>query len=239
MNRMQKYLLIKFLIIICFSGTNIANAQGCLNTNLYPAVTFNPIPNTWAAIDSCNKAGDYAKVNVIEGGLYTFSTRQYDGSNVNYDSQLTLRLSSGEILGYGDDSGPNELQSSLYWLADTTAIVEIHLNQYECASNDSCSRIMVFYDAPVGLSELQNQNVFNIYPNPTNGDITIDFLSHLKFEGYHLQLFNLQGQLIDEEQITKSQNIFSFPQNIQKGIYQILILDDHKKNIQRQLVILN
>jgi hypothetical protein len=64
-------------------------------------------------------------------------------------------------------------------------------------------------------------------------------LSHLKFEGYHLQLFNPQGQLIDEVEITKSQNIFSFPQNIQKGIYQILILDDHKKNIQRQLVILN
>jgi hypothetical protein len=235
---MHKYFLVTFLIIISVTGTKFINAQGCLNTNSYPVATFFPVPNTWTAIDTCNKAGDYAKVNVIQGGLYTFSTRQYDGSNVNYDSQLTLRLSSGEILAYGDDSGPNELQSSLYWLADTTAIVEIHLNQYECASNDSCSKIMVYYDAPVGLSELQNQNVFNIYPNPTNGDITIDFSSHLKFEVYHLQLFNLQGQLIDEVEITNSQNIFSFPQNILKGIYQIMILDDHKKNVHRQLVIL-
>lgn len=220
------------------SGAININAQGCLNTNLYPSGIFNPVPNAWAVIDSCNKAGDYAKVNVIQGGLYTFSTRQYDGSNVTYDSQLTLRLSTGEVLGYGDDSGPNELQSSLFWLADTTAVVEIHLNQYECDTNDSCSKIMVYYDAPLGISEFSNQMAFNIFPNPTSGDIAINIPSELPENNYHLKLINLQGQLIGDQYISMTENVFSFPQNTLKGTYLILIQNDDKKIVHRQIVIL-
>jgi hypothetical protein len=235
---MHKYLLVTFLIILSVSGTINITAQGCLNTNLYPSTTINPVPNAWAVIDSCNKAGDYAKVNVIQGGLYTFSTRQYDGSNVTYDSQLTLRLSTGEVLGYGDDSGPNELQSSLFWLADTTAVVEIHLNQYECDTNDSCSKIMVYYDAPLGISEFSNQMAFNIFPNPTSGDIAINIPSELPENNYHLKLINLQGQLIEEQLLTKSQNIYTFPQNTCKGTYQVLIQNEFERIVHRQLIVL-
>ncbi len=235
---MHKYFLVTFLTIISVSETKFIHAQGCLNTNLYPVATFVPLPNTWSTIDTCNKAGDYARVNVIQGGLYTFSTRQYDGSNVNYDSQLTLRLSSGEILAYGDDSGPNELQSSLYWLADTTTTVEIHLNQYECVSNDSCSKIMVYYDAPLGISEFSNQNNFNIYPNPTSGNIAVKFPSEWPENILLLKLVNLQGQLIGDQYISIAENVFSFPQNTLKGTYLILIQNDDKKIVHRQLVIL-
>jgi hypothetical protein len=235
---MRRFLLIQSLLVTFYFQSSYSFAQGCLNTTLFPLTTFNPIPYEWADIDSCNKAGQYANVNVIQGGLYTFSTRQYDGSNVNYDSQLTLRKPSGEILAYGDDSGPNELQSSLYWLADSTGVVEIHLNQYECDSNDSCSRIMVYYDAPVGLSEIIEESIFTVFPNPTVGDFTIQVPDDIDEENFHFTLINLQGQVIAENNLSKAAKSFSFPHDTKKGIYQMLILNSNKKIIHRELLIL-
>lgn len=213
-------------------------AQGCLNTSLYPSTNFEPISNSWVDIDTCNKAGEYANVNVIQGGLYTFSTRQYDGSNVNYDSQLTLRKSSGEVLAYSDDSGPNELQSSLNWLADFTGVIQIHLNQYECASNDSCARIRVYYDAPVGIPDVNNGIKFNVFPNPTTGEFTVDVPQENVGETLYCRLMNLQGQVISENKLFDPSNGMTFPNETQTGVYQLLILNANYKIIHQQLLLL-
>jgi hypothetical protein len=235
---MRIFFWIQCVWVTFFFQSTPSFAQGCLNTTLYPLTNFDPTPNTWVDIDSCNKAGEYANVNVIQGGLYTFSTRQYDGSNVNYDSQLTLRNSSGEVLAYGDDSGPNELQSSLYWLADFTGVVQIHLNQYECASNDSCSKIRVYYDAPVGLSEIGNEMEFTVFPNPTTGEFTIEMPEENVGEALYCRLMNLQGQFISENKLFDASNGITFPKDALTGVYQMLILNANKKIIHTQLLIL-
>ena len=91
----------KWIVIIgLISGIFNVSAQ-CDHTQLYPADTVTPIMD-WMMIDSCSKAGQYALIHVEEGMYYGFSTRAADGSDITYDSQLTLRKTNGDLIAYND-----------------------------------------------------------------------------------------------------------------------------------------
>ena len=115
-----------FLLFLFFS-TSVA-AQCNNSGNQYPSSTITPTLNAWKTIASNNYAGEYAVVSVVSGRTYYFSTCSGDGASCSYDSELTLRNSSGSYLAYNDDAGGTS-QSSLTWTATYTGTVEIHLNE--------------------------------------------------------------------------------------------------------------
>jgi hypothetical protein len=91
---------------------------------------------SWTSIANDNYAGEYANINVVTGNTYEFSTCSVDGSNVTYDSQLTLRSSSGSLLSYNDDDTDTGVQQSyISWTANYTGVAQIHLHEYNCESN--------------------------------------------------------------------------------------------------------
>ena len=121
----------------------------CTATVLYPSTTFTPTAGAgFQTINSCNYAGEYANVAVTSGDTYVFSTCAAAGSNVTYDSQLTLRTTAGAQLGYSDDFCGT--QSQITWVATLTGTVRIHLHQYPCATNTTCSTIRVSRTAAGG-----------------------------------------------------------------------------------------
>jgi hypothetical protein len=68
----------------------------------------------------------------------------------------------------------------------------------------------------VGINEIKNkQNEIKFYPNPTAGIVMVDFESDLK-----LEVYDMSGQLIMSEFITKEKNQIDFS-NIKQGIYFI------------------
>src|SRR5690606_5721558 len=110
--------------------------------NQYPTGTISVPANAgFIAISDCNFAGELAVVSVVAGDTYTFSTCAADGSNIGYDTQLTLLDGGGGPLAYNDDACG--IQSRITWMATYTGVVEIHLNVYNCGSNSTCSKIMV------------------------------------------------------------------------------------------------
>ena len=111
----------------------------CTSTTLYPANTLTPTA-AWTTISPDNYAGEYANINVVMGDIYEFSTCLTDGSNVTYDSQLTLRSSLGSLLSYNDDD-TGVAQSYIAWTATYTGVAQIHLHEYDCLSNSTPSYI--------------------------------------------------------------------------------------------------
>jgi hypothetical protein len=74
--------------LFAFSFFSISYAQ-CVCTSQYPLGNMTPT-TLWSTINTLMYAGDYAVVNVTAGNTYEFSTCAANGSNVTYDSELTL-----------------------------------------------------------------------------------------------------------------------------------------------------
>lgn len=84
----------------------------------------------------CMFAGEYVNVNVCQGANYTFSS-----CDASYDTQLTLYEPNGTYLGYNDDGCGT--RSFLSWTAPFTGVAELHLDQYLCQSNSTCTPITI------------------------------------------------------------------------------------------------
>jgi hypothetical protein len=149
------------------------------------------VTNDWQILDSCSFAGEYSTFQVTEGIIYHFSTSQQDGSNIVYDSQLTLWQNGDSVLAYNDDLSNNELQSRIIWTADFTGVVELHLSEYDCSTNTICGQVMYRTEGPIGIPVLSNKNV-QIYPNPGNGKLAIQ----TEALWTSARVFNTQGGLL-------------------------------------------
>lgn len=139
----------KLLLSACFalSALSFGFAQ-CVCSSQYPAGTVTPT-TAWTTINTLMYAGDYAVVNVTAGNTYEFSTCATYGSNVTYDSELTLLTDAQQLLAYNDDFCGN--QSYISWTATYTGTVQIHLTEYYlgsgCWTNTTPSSIRYRYTA--------------------------------------------------------------------------------------------
>jgi hypothetical protein len=78
--------------------------------------------------------------------LYEFSTCAANGSNVTYDSELTLTTNANAILAYNDDFCGS--QSYISWVSTFTGTVRIHLSEWSCLTNMFNSIIRVKSGTP-------------------------------------------------------------------------------------------
>jgi uncharacterized protein YjdB len=141
----MKKLLLSALFAVSFFS--ISHAQ-CVCTSQYPLGNMTPT-TVWSTINTLMWAGDYAVVNVTAGNTYEFSTCAANGSNVAYDSELTLLSDQQQLLAYNDDFCG--IQSFVSWVATYTGTVQIHLTEYYlgagCYTNSTNSSIRYRYVA--------------------------------------------------------------------------------------------
>ena len=135
-------------LFIALSLSLKTRAQGCLCTSQWPTTAVTPT-TTWGTISTSMYAGDYAVVNVVAGNTYEFSTCSSNGSNVTYDSELTLLTNAQQFLAYNDDFCG--IQSFISWTATYTGTVQIHLTEYfsgsGCWTNSINSSVRFRYTA--------------------------------------------------------------------------------------------
>lgn len=112
------------------------------NSNVqYPAEVVTISNDEWQQSPYCNYAGEYMVFNITAGYTYHFSTCEADGAIISneYDTQLTLRDPSGNVLAYSDDLLTCGSKSRISWTATYTGLVQLHLSQYDCQSNSICT----------------------------------------------------------------------------------------------------
>ncbi|MCF8269192.1 MAG: Ig-like domain-containing protein [Crocinitomicaceae bacterium] len=139
----------KLLLTACFAFSILSfGFAQCVCSTQYPAGTVTPT-TVWTTINTLMYAGDYAVVNVTAGNTYEFSTCAASGSNVTYDSELTLLTNAQQLLVYNDDFCG--VQSQLSWVATYTGTVQIHLTEYYlgagCYTNSTPSSIRYRFTA--------------------------------------------------------------------------------------------
>jgi len=142
MKKILYYLVGVFLFITPFVSFGQCNN----GTNYYPSSIYTPSPDSWGYASTCNWAGEVIRVNVIDGDSYQFSTcDNYGGVLANYDTQITLRDGNGTLVAFNDDYfGCSGYSSYINWTSTFTGVLYVHLNQYPCTSNMSCTRVMIY-----------------------------------------------------------------------------------------------
>ena len=143
---MKKLILIFLLVFF----VNLAGNTQCDNgTNYYPSSVYDPVDGTWGSATTCNWAGEVIQVNIISGDQYEFSTCDgYGGVLASYDTQLTLIDELGSLVDFNDDfTGCSGYTSYINWTANYTGTLYVHLNQYNCATNQICTQVMILRTA--------------------------------------------------------------------------------------------
>lgn len=164
------------LAAVFFATVTFPTWSQCLCTSQWPAGNVTPT-TVWTTINSLMYAGDYAVVNVTAGNTYEFSTCASAGSNVTYDSELTLLSDQQQLILYNDDFCGN--QSYISWTATYTGTVQIHLTEYYfgsgCWTNNTPSSLRFRYTAGAVTVPANNlcANATVLTPSPncnlTNG----------------------------------------------------------------------
>jgi outer membrane protein assembly factor BamB len=160
--------------------------------------------------------------------------RQYhlfeDDSTQHYFYSMDTCSDGGLVMGgmILDRRGINSIVGNSYWVVKT-----------DCAGNEyawdnaACPKF-------VGIEEQSQNESFNLYPNPTNGHVTIDYfipenatsnqLTFYDASGKKVQTFTLTG----EGQVQQNLDCSAFA----SGVYQGVVVSDGKELVRRKLVVM-
>ena len=157
------------ILISIFLGGHHTCGQCDNGVNFYPSSIYNPIPSAWGTASSCNWAGEVIQVNVIDGDAYQFSTcSNYGGTSASYDTQLTLKDAGGTILAFNDDFfSCTGFTSYINWTANYTGVLYVHLNEFNCLSNMTCTRVMIYRTEVLGPGPCENSTFYTSKNMPT------------------------------------------------------------------------
>lgn len=134
--------------------------------------------------------------------------------------------------------------SSYTWsTGDTTASISVTqsgnysvttIDFLTCESDTSIN--VVFEPCPLGLDEMKTLSTFTVYPNPSDGKITLTDVN-LSTPFYTLDITNSLGQLVySRKQISTSGNLVIDLSKEKAGIYFIQ-LSDGEKQLRQKLIL--
>jgi Secretion system C-terminal sorting domain/Beta-propeller repeat len=134
--------------------------------------------------------------------------------------------------------------TSLNWACqDTNYYSAIHTDANGCLTvySDTIEVIDTTYnnaDCYIGIHEADLLSNFNVYPNPTNGDITIEFVTG-KVEDIQLSLYDISGKIVYSKLYNAGSGLRRETLNLGKlgnGMYQLSMRNASGKVMNRLLV---
>lgn len=103
--------------------------------------------------------------------------------------------------------------------------------EWDAFANNTCDGIGSHSLATLSNTEF-NSNLFTIYPNPSNGNVKINFEN--ANEKYNVQVFSVLGQKVFEKIYTDSSS--AAINNLQKGVYLVKITKN-TQSVTKKLII--
>jgi hypothetical protein len=133
----------------------------------------------------------------------------------------------GMVIDFRPD--PNNLNpNNAYWVVKTDCAG----NEYAW-DNDACPKF-------VGLDEIEKDALFNLYPNPSTGTVTLDYVIPQNAENQSISFYDATGKLVQKVDFTGEGQI---QLNIDcsgfsNGVYQCVLVSDGEVLQQGKLVVI-
>ena len=94
-------------------------------------------------------------------------------------------------------------------------------------------RILKTTTGGVGISEIaDNNNTFSIYPNPTTDNLTIDLQKTSNLQNTNIYIYNIQGQLVHQQQITQLKTELNIS-GLTEGMYVVKVSNNENTMITK------
>ena len=146
------------------------------------------------------------------------------GEDISECQEATVTLYAGDYYdGYLWQDGSTDstlvIDGNIYGEGSHVIMVTVTDDSTGCQDSDTLN---ITFNNCTDITEVDGQSLINIYPNPTNGLVTIDVSQLETTEGVRVDVFGVHGQLILSEQIvdTKQQiDLLSQP----NGMYTVSI----------------
>ena len=180
-------------------------------------VTINPLPIVNNIDGQTNNVR--TKLN------YVYSVVQQEIAN--YEWQVT----NGNIV-----SGQGTNAITINWLSEGLGSVKIKAtNQFQCS--DTAYLNLTVFPNRTSIEPIENLSELTVYPNPSNGQFTIQFNSNRKSEAI-FSLYNLIGQEVwtEKQLIATGKQKLEFDSKLTMGMY-LLKIESDKEQIIKTLVI--
>lgn len=213
-------------------------------------IFYNGVGITWYENDLRNSIGigDTLELGNLQPGLYQFmatetifnSTSEPDTFYVNinlpevdlgidtllaYLDSITI-LAGDHFVSYnwstGSDSSSVLIIGERFEPGELLVYLEV-INEYGCYSDDS---ILVTIERPLALEQIPS-NDLKLFPNPSNGFITIELTSMEFSSNAELLLYDIGGKLLLKIPIKKLPITVNF-NHFKSGIHILKIIDSEK-----------
>ncbi len=126
-------------------------------------------------------------------------------------------------------SPPSYSSSVLISPTITTTYTLSGINSFSCANTATYTQVV---SSCIGINKINDNNIgLTIYPNPNNGEFTVEFL---KSDNFYIEITNLLGQIIKTQkaELINQININLF----ENGIYFINVMDNNQSVYRSRII---
>ncbi len=205
--------------------------------------------NTTSMADTTlRKASIFIRRKNLTGGSPVNGTMTVKVKNGNFGSSATVEVADFSATGDGsgtpclfgayandDDWARLDLPSSLYSYINHNGPTQFIITSpgagkeefYDSSDPEFAPVLNLAYGTPAGIKEADVTKEFSIYPNPTNGILTIDKHNEVIT---HMEVTNLVGEVVMAPQM--QQNTINIS-SLQPGMYLLNITTKNGKATQR------
>jgi hypothetical protein len=152
---------------------------------------------------------------------FTFCWMTCYASSVT-ESVLSMTIPAGSF-------GESTLDADFLPDVNVGGITRVALTAFDMANPSDSARVVVKFDFLASVESQQAATV-KLYPNPTEGDLTVS-----GGQGKKLSVYNTIGQLVHTQNLLSNEESVDIS-SLKSGIYMVQLSDNGKITITRKLV---
>ena len=86
--------------------------------------------------------------------------------------------------------------------------------------------------ATLGVDNIAEKTILKVYPNPATDKINIDFNKISSKQNPVVYVYDLQGQLLIQQQITQERTVLNISKLV-KGMYVVKVINDNNTSVSK------
>jgi len=158
-----------------------------------------------------------------------------------YDNSEAFELNTGSPAG-GVYTGDGVIENSgIYSFDPAIAGLGDHVLTYTYTDNNGCenfSEDVIYVELHTGINRLADGILFQVYPNPNNGNFTVKLSSEI-IENLNLRILNSHGKIVFEESNITAKQSFARDINLSaysEGLYFISLYSNDNNYIDKIII---